>query len=66
VPSGRVQISTHVDIVEITRVSIDKPVVGELPRARTKGDVTIVPAFEEVPFVETRLEHFQAKWTRFA
>ena len=68
VVTGRVRISTHVDTVEeiaraslqsedveVTRVAIDKPVVGTPPQMRTEGDLTIIPIFEEVMVVETRL-----------
>ena len=41
--------------VDVTRVSIGKPVIGELPQVRTEGDTTIVPVFEEVLVVEKRL-----------
>jgi stress response protein YsnF len=40
--------------VEITRVPIDR-VVEEAASVRTVDDVTIVPIFEEVLFVEKRL-----------
>ena len=68
VATGRVRISTHVsaveeiaradletDTVEVTRVPVNQPVTGALPEVRTKGDLTIVPVFEEVPVVEKRL-----------
>jgi stress response protein YsnF len=41
--------------VEVTRVPVGTPVVGEAPQIRTEGDTTIVPVFEEVLVVEKRL-----------
>ena len=43
------------DAVEVTRVVIGTTIIGELPQVRTEGDITIVPIFEEVLFVEKRL-----------
>lgn len=66
--TGRVRVATHTDeveerveaplvgeVVEVTRVPIGKRVEGAPPQARTEGDVTIVPVFEEVLVVEKRL-----------
>ena len=39
----------------MTRVPVGRPVSGEKPEIRTEGDTTIVPVFEEVLVVETRL-----------
>lgn len=68
VTTGRVRISTEVetfeqivhaalqtDVVDVTRVSRNIPVVGPPPEARTEGDVTIIPVFEEILVVEKRL-----------
>ena len=66
--TGRVRVSTRTRMVEevasaslegqevdVKRVSIGKPVVGELPQVRIEGDTTIVPVFEEVLVIEKRL-----------
>ncbi len=65
--TGRVRVSTvvetveemvraalHSEAVEVTRVTIDRPVDAP-PPIRTEGDVTIVPVLEEVLVVEKRL-----------
>jgi stress response protein YsnF len=67
VATGKVRVSTVVDVVEelarasleeetveVTRVPIDR-VVGEAPAIRTEDGVTIVPVLEEVLVVEKRL-----------
>ena len=66
--TGRIQVRTHVETiadiahatlkgetVEVRRVTRNVPITGLLPEVRTEGDVTIVPVFEEVLVVETRL-----------
>ena len=68
VNAGRVRVATHTTLVEeiatatlegqevdVTRVPIGKAITGALPQIRTEGDLTIVPVFEEVVFVEKRL-----------
>lgn len=68
VATGRVRVETHVetfeqmaraelatDAVDVTRVPIDRPIIGVLPQLRTEGETTIVPVFEEVLVVEKRL-----------
>lgn len=68
VQTGRVRVSTHTktveevahaelhgEAVEVTRVPVNRPVTGVPPTMRQEGDVTIVPVFEEVLVVETRL-----------
>ena len=68
VATGSVRVATRVehfehlaqadlqsDTVEVTRVGVGTAVVGDLPQVRTEGEVTIVPVFEEVLFVEKRL-----------
>lgn len=65
--TGRVRVSTvvetveemvraalHSEAVEVTRVTIDRPVDAP-PPIRTEGDITIVPVLEEVLVVEKRL-----------
>jgi stress response protein YsnF len=65
--TGRVRVSTTTDVVEelaradlrsdvveVTRVPIDRP-VDTAPDIRTEGDVTIVPVLEEILIVEKRL-----------
>jgi uncharacterized protein (TIGR02271 family) len=67
VTTGRVRISTTVDVVEelarasldretveVTRVPIDR-VVDHAPAIRTENDVTIIPILEEILVVEKRL-----------
>jgi len=68
VTTGRVRVVTHSEtidhiaeaalrgeVVDVTRVPIGQPVLGELPQVRTEGEVTVVPIFEEVLVVEKRL-----------
>ena len=68
VEAGRVRVSTHTETVEevahadlhgeaveVTRVPVNRPVTGTPPAMRQEGDVTIVPVFEEILVVETRL-----------
>lgn len=68
VETGRVRVSTHTETVEevaraelhgeaveVTRVPVNRPVTGPPPTMRQEGDVTVVPVFEEVLVVETRL-----------
>lgn len=68
VTTGRVRIATEIetfeqvaqaalqsDVIDVTRVSLNQPVVGPPPQARTEGDLTIVPIFEEILVVEKRL-----------
>ena len=68
VTTGRVRVSTQTALsdevatatlegqeVDVTRVTIGKPVIGDLPKTRTEGDLTIVPVFEEVLVVEKHL-----------
>lgn len=68
VTTGRVRIATEVetfeqiaqaalqsDVVDVTRVELNQPVVGSPPQTRTEGDVTIIPIFEEILVVEKRL-----------
>ncbi|ANY84794.1 hypothetical protein BB934_39160 (plasmid) [Microvirga ossetica] len=65
--TGRVRVQTVTDVIEelaradvqretvdVTRVPIDR-IVETAPEIRTEGDVTIVPALEEVLVVEKRL-----------
>jgi uncharacterized protein (TIGR02271 family) len=67
VATGRVVVRTEVETFQeiasaileaetydVTRVPVDQ-VVSEAPSMRTEGDITIVPVFEEVLFVEKRL-----------
>lgn len=67
VPTGKVRISTHVDVahemaravlqsetVEVTRVEIGSQ-IDTVPEVRTEGDLTIIPVCEEVLVVEKKL-----------
>ncbi len=67
VTTGKVRVSTKVDVVEelaratldtesveVTRVPVDR-MVDEAPSIRTENDVTIIPILEEVLVVEKRL-----------
>lgn len=67
VTTGKVRISTKVDVVEelaratldtetveVTRVPVDR-MVDQPPGIRTENDVTIIPILEEVLVVEKRL-----------
>jgi uncharacterized protein (TIGR02271 family) len=67
VATGKVRVSTKVDVVEelaratldtetveVTRVPIDR-MVDQAPEIRTENDVTIIPILEEVLVVEKRL-----------
>jgi stress response protein YsnF len=68
VTTGRVRVTTHTTLVDeiataslegqavdVRRIPIGKPILGELPQIRTAGDTTIVPVLEEVLVVEKRL-----------
>lgn len=68
VTTGRVRISTAVetfedvaradlqsDLVDVTRLAVNRAVVGTPPQTRVEGDITIIPIFEEVLVVEKRL-----------
>ncbi|MDP8919376.1 MAG: YsnF/AvaK domain-containing protein [Pseudomonadota bacterium] len=67
VTTGKVRVSTKVDVieelakatldtetVEVTRVPVDR-MVDQAPAIRTENDVTIIPILEEVLVVEKRL-----------
>lgn len=68
VSTGRVRVATHTrqveeriaadlngEEVDVVRVPVGRMVEGEPPQARTEGDTTVVPVFEEVLVVEKRL-----------
>lgn len=69
--TGRVRVSTHTEMTdqivrqeleslraEVVRIPIERTLDPgeELPVPRTEGDVTIIPIFEEILVMETRLQ----------
>lgn len=45
----------YVDRVEVRRVTLNTPVVGETPQVRQEGDTMIIPVIKEMVVIEKRL-----------